>query len=135
MQVYKIAFLFAILLFVGCKEDSDIVELESQYTSLYAILANPDKFDGRELTVFGVFAYAGRDFFLFANLDSFKHGLYADMFSIGLNSDINADLSHESLQAMHGRYVEISGRFRARRPDEIGPTEGVFYGIRKLSLR
>lgn len=85
--------------------------------SLYNLLTNPDKFNGKLVRFFGVVTLEFEGKAIYSDLESFKYfiaknAIYLDL----IGSPIS--LNKEQEEVVYGKYVEIEGVFHGRLPEE-----------------
>lgn len=132
-----IKFIAAILLILspGCGDNLVSSAFGRKYISLYEIIANPNNFDEKEVTVFGILAYTIEDVWLFPTRETYENQFWGDMFSIHAKRSEETGITHQFLLNAHGKYVEVTGVFRTHKDNEIAPGFGSFVDISKIELR
>lgn len=84
-----------------------------EVVSLYALVASPDKFQGKRVIVSGVFSTDGvlGRCELYVDEGSFKHRISANSILLPGDSVLAEFIQHGDLKQLHGKYVRVEGDF------------------------
>jgi hypothetical protein len=77
--------------------------------SVGELIANPKKFDGKELVLGGIASAEYEDTALYGSSDSFLHVWSPDSLDVVLSPD-----QYKKYRELHGKYVTITGVYRHR---------------------
>ena len=128
LKLTKVFLSFAILLFLisGCGENkpaSASVNPESvspeDRTSIFALIIDPEAYNGQTVTVRGAFYLDGDGAALYATPDDGEYLLTINALWMGEQETITA-YTAEELKALDGEYVEVTGTVVG---DAYGPEE------------
>ena len=90
---------------------------EAIEVSIYYLISNPDKFNGKLVRFSGVITLEFEGKAIYSDLDSFKYFISRNALSLDLrNSPLN--LNKEQEEIIYGKYVELEGIFRGNPPAE-----------------
>ena len=112
MRKRVIFVIFALLLFItGCGEqaiDKTAITPAEERTSIFALIIDPEAYDGDQVTVRGAFYLDGDGAALYATPDDGEYMLTINALWMGEQTSITA-YTMEELKALNGEYVEVTG--------------------------
>ena len=115
---YNILKVWPLFLALTCCSVSSPAE-NPQVVSLVQLIATPERFDGKLVTVIGFFQLdeEGEGDSLYLHHEDSRHALTRNRVIVARNSAV----TYQKLQ-LNGNYVLVTGRFRAARPkdDSVG---------------
>ena len=126
MKKYRwIVCLLLILCLCGCSKK----EAFEERTSIYALIIDPQAFDGERVTVRGaLFIDGNEDVALYATTDDGKYMVQLNALWLGKIKDI-LTYTEEQLRGWDGCYVEVNGTINAK---EQGPQNAYNCNLEKV---
>jgi len=90
---------------------------EAIEVSVYYLLSNPDKFNGKLVRFFGVITLEFEGTAIYSDFDSFKYFISKNALSLDFRNS-SLSLSKEQEEIIYGKYVEIQRVFHGNPPTE-----------------
>jgi hypothetical protein len=112
--------LVLILLFqLGCSSSKIADDLGN--VSLIAVVANPEKYHNKKITISGYFIVRHEENVIYINEVDFKNKLYKNGIWIGLNKEF---LDSQNIQLPYEGYITVNGTFKQNDPKTVSNFSG-----------
>lgn len=148
MNTLKIIPLIIIFsLFQSCKKESEVkkIDLEKNYssrsidknTSLIALIANPEKFQGKRIRVTGYLNLEFEGDAIYLNELDCKNGIYENAFWVNFADKIDMNNRRNPSRKLHDfnhKYVSIEGVFNKNRNGHMSLFAGEIDNIDRIFL-
>jgi hypothetical protein len=111
--------LLAVLLPISRNSSSELNSTLPESVSMLQLIANPDKFDGKQVGVIGFLRLEFEGNELFLHQDDCTYGIAKNGIEVNVNSTMKADAAELN---MH--YVLLVGTFNATKPGYVSMSSG-----------